>query len=146
MKSFSEYVLSLGFRFATCFMQTHTYKSRTLEDWWWPIRYHQEATGRSSVLCDFSLTCYLLQGGSQEVAVLLVDSVPLQAGEHFQLFVGPQRQQVDDAVTEGTLGHGVVGKALADSVGWVDGRGALALGSDLQSRKRWFADVDLLSL
>lgn len=87
-----------------------------------------------------------MQGGSQEVAVLLVDAVPLQAGEDFQLFVGPQRQQVDDAVTEGPLGHRVVGKALTDSVGWVDGRGALALGSDLRSRKRWFTDVDLLSL
>lgn len=87
----------------------------------------------------------LLQGGSQGVTVLLVDAVPLQAREHFQLFVGPQRQQVKDAVPEGPLGHGVVGKALADSVGWVDGHGALALGSHLRSGKRRFTDMDLFS-
>lgn len=94
----------------------------------------------------FSCDSDLLQGGSQGVAVLLVDAVPLQTSEHFQLFVGPQRQQVNDAVPKGPLGHGVVGKALADSVGWVDGHGALALGSDLRSRKHRFADMDLFAL
>lgn len=88
----------------------------------------------------------LLQGGSQGVAVLLVDAVPLQTRQHFQLLVGPERQQVNDAVPEGPLGHSVVGKALADGVGWVDGHGALALGSDLRSRKRRFTNMDLFSL
>lgn len=87
----------------------------------------------------------LLQGGSQGVAVLLVDAVPLQAREHLQLLVGPERQQVKDAVPEGPLGHGVAGKALADRVGWVDGHGALALGSHLRSGERRFADMDLFS-
>lgn len=87
-----------------------------------------------------------MQGGSQGVTVLLVNAVPLQTSEHFQLLVGPQRQQVNDAVPEGPLGHGVVGKALTDSVGWVDGHGALALGSDLRSRERRFTDMDLFSL
>ena len=87
-----------------------------------------------------------MQGGSQGVTVLLVDAIALQTSEHFQLFVGPQRQQVNDAVTEGPLGHSVVGKALTNSVGWVDGHRALTLGSDLWSRKRRFADMDLFSL
>lgn len=86
-----------------------------------------------------------MQGGSQGVPVLLVDAVPLQARQHLQLFVGPQRQQVKDAVPEGPLGHGVVGKALADSVGRVDGHGALALGSHLRSGERRFTDMDLFS-
>lgn len=103
-------------------------------------------TFKETVLSYLILTRYLLQGGSQGVAVLLVDAVPLQTSEHFQLFVGPQCQQVNDAVTEGSLGHGVAGKALTDSVGWVDGRGALAFGSDLRSRKCRFTDMDLFSL
>lgn len=100
---------------------------------------------KQTAVCDFSLDGDLLQGASQGVPVLLVDAVPLQTREHFQLLVGPQRQQVKDAVAEGPLGHGVVGKALADGVGWVDGHGALALGSDLRSRKRRFPDMDLFS-
>lgn len=100
---------------------------------------------KETASCGLIWTCYLLQGGSQGVTVLLVDAVPLQTGQHLQLLVGPQRQQVNDAVTEGSLGHGVAGKALTDSVGWVDRRGALALGSDLRSRKRRFTDMDLFS-
>lgn len=34
---------------------------------------------------------------------------------------------MDEAVAVGPLGHRVVGKALADGVGWVDGGGAFAL-------------------
>lgn len=52
---------------------------------------------------------------------------------------------MDDAIPEGTLEYGVVGKALANSVGWVDRCGALALRDHLWSRQRWLADLDLLS-
>lgn len=88
---------------------------------------------------------YLLQHGSQGAAVLLVDPVPLQTGKHLQLLVGPQRHQVDEAVPEWPLRHGVVGKALADSVGWVDGCGAFAFWDHLWGKRRWLTDQDLLS-
>lgn len=88
---------------------------------------------------------YLLQGAPQRVSVLLVDPIALQTGEHLQLLVGPQRQQVDDAIPKGTLEYGVVGKALANSVGWVDRCGALALRDHLWSRQRRLTDLDLLS-
>lgn len=53
---------------------------------------------------------------------------------------------MDDAVPEGPLRHRVTGKALTNSVGWVDGCGALALWDHLWSRKCWLTDMDLFSL
>lgn len=53
---------------------------------------------------------------------------------------------MDDAVPEGPLRHRVTGKALTNSVGWVDGRGALALWDHLWSRKCWLTDMDLFAL
>lgn len=138
MKSFREYVLSLGFRLATWTTQTQATHGQSGDtskrELTWPA------------LGYFGLDGDLLQGGSQRIAVLQVDAVPLQASEHFQLFVGPQGQQVNDAVAEGPLGHGVVGEALTDGVGWVDGRGALALGRYLRGGKGRFSDMDLFSL
>jgi len=90
-------------------------------------------------------TPYLLQGGPHGRAVLLVDAVPLQTGHHLQLLVGPERQQVDEPVPEGPLGHRVIGKALADGVGWVDGRGALTLRDHVCPRQRRLTAMDLLS-
>lgn len=94
---------------------------------------------------DYLLLQYLLQGASQWVSVLLVDPIPLQTGKHFQLLIGPQGQQVDDAIPKGTLEYRVIGKALTNSVGWVDRCGALALWDHLWSRQRRLTDMDLLS-
>lgn len=41
---------------------------------------------------------------------------------------------MDEAVPEGSLGHGVIGKALTNSVGWVDGCGAFTLGDHVMAR------------
>lgn len=52
---------------------------------------------------------------------------------------------MDDAIPERPLGHRVIGKALTNSVGWVDGCGALALWDHLWGRQRRLTDMDLLS-
>ena len=51
---------------------------------------------------------------------------------------------MDDPVAVGALGDGVVAKALADGVGWVDGRGPLALGHHVR-RGHGLAHLNLLS-
>lgn len=40
---------------------------------------------------------------------------------------------MDDAVAVRPLGHGVVGKALADGVGWVEGSGMFPLWNGIRS-------------
>lgn len=52
---------------------------------------------------------------------------------------------MDDAIPKGTLEYGVVGKALANSVGWVDRCGALTLRDHIWSRQRRLTNLDLLS-
>lgn len=49
---------------------------------------------------------------------------------------------MDDTVPVRPLGHGVVGKALADGVGWVEGRGLLPLWNMVGGWGGWLSALD----
>lgn len=89
------------------------------------------------------LSRYLLQGAPKRVAILLADPVSLQPGQDLQLLVGAQSQQVDDALPVWPLGHWVVGKALADGVGWVHGGRPFPFWDGVRGRGSWLSDLHL---
>lgn len=50
---------------------------------------------------------------------------------------------MDDAFPVWPLGHWVVGKALADGVGWVHGGRPFPLGDRVGGRRSWLSDLHL---